>query len=157
MALSAKQKVFVEAYLRLWNATKAAKEARYAHPGQQGHRLLKNVEIQEAIQARIEELKLSADEVLLRLGEQARAEYSVYVEIRDGQAFVDLEAMKRDGKMHLIKGIKETKYGQQIEFYDAQTALVNVGRHHALFTDKTDSRISVDGPIVFLPDTPKSD
>ena len=45
------QATFVLAYVgeAAGNATKAAEIAEYAHPGQQGHRLLKDVEIQAAI------------------------------------------------------------------------------------------------------------
>jgi hypothetical protein len=78
---------------------------------------------------------MSADEVLLRLAEQARGEHGKYLR-PDGA--VDFNAVIADGKGHLIKGIKETKYGLDIEFYDAQTALVHIGKYHGLFTDKLD-------------------
>lgn len=108
--------------------------AEYAHPGQEAYRLLKNDDIQAAIQERLNELRMSADEVLVRLAEQARAAYSRYIEIKDnGSAYVDLGAMQADDKLHLIKAIRETKEGQQIEFYDAQTALVKLGDHHRVF------------------------
>ncbi len=72
MALSNKRKIFVEEYLSTWNASKAARRAKYAHPGAEGHRLLKNAEIQAAIKGRMDTLHLSADEVLLRIGQIAR-------------------------------------------------------------------------------------
>jgi len=56
----------------------------------------------------------------------------------DSRGSVDLETMKLDGKMHLVKKVKPTKYGLEVEFHDAQTALVNIGRHHKLFTDGLD-------------------
>jgi hypothetical protein len=74
---------------------------------------------------------MSANEVLDRLAEQARAAYSAYLTV-DG---VDLQRMVDDGKAHLIKGIKDTQYGRVIEFHDAQTALVTIGKHHKLWTD----------------------
>lgn len=46
-----RQRKFVEAYEG--NATEAARAAGYAHPGQQGERLLKNVEIAQAIRDRV--------------------------------------------------------------------------------------------------------
>lgn len=60
-------------------------------------------------------------------------------------AYVDLDAMRRDDMMHLVKGIKHTKEGLQVEFYDAQSALQLIGKHHALFTDRTENH--VDGKI----------
>jgi phage terminase small subunit len=144
VALSNKQQIFVEEYLTTWNATEAARRARYAHPNVQGSRLLVNISIAEEIKARISERTMGPDEVLLRLGEQARSEYAAYI-MRDGT--VDMESLVRDGKAHLIKGIKETAHGRTIEFYDGQAALVHIGRHHKLFTDKVEASGPDDGPI----------
>lgn len=135
MALSDKQQVFVEAYLSTWNATEAARRAEYAKPGQQGHRLLKNVEIAEEIQNRIADKAMTADEVLVRLAEQARNEHGKYI---TATGIVNLPQLIADGKGHLIKGIKETQYGKNIEFYDAQAALVHLGKHHGLFKDSVE-------------------
>lgn len=140
MALTNKQRTFIEEYLTTWNATEAARRAGYAHPNVVGPENLVKLGIAEEIQRRIAEKTMSADEALTRLAEQARAEYAAYL-LADGS--VDLGAMKRDGKMHLIKAIKPTKYGKAVEFYDAQTALINIGRHHGLFTDK----VNVDGQL----------
>jgi phage terminase small subunit len=135
MALSAKQSAFVEEYLRCWNATDAY-QAIYPKSSRDGARasaarLLANVSIAEEIQRRVDERAMSANEVLDRLAEQARAAYSAYLTV-DG---VDLQRMVDDGKAHLIKGIKDTQYGRVIEFHDAQTALVTIGKHHKLWTD----------------------
>ncbi len=43
------------------------------------------------------------------------------------------EAIRANG--HLIKSITNTKYGPRIELYDGQTARIQLGRHHGLFTD----------------------
>lgn len=132
MALTPKQQAFVETYLATWNASEAARRAEYAKPGQQGHRLLKNVEVKEEIKRRLADVTMTADEVLVRLAEQARAAQSAYLR-PDG---VDLESLIRDGKAHLIKAIKRTQFGDNIEFHDAQAALVHIGKHHGLFADK---------------------
>lgn len=55
-------------------------------------------------------------------------------------AYVDLDAMRRDDMMHLVKGIKRTRDGLQVEFYDAQAALQLIGKHHALFMDRSEVR-----------------
>jgi phage terminase small subunit len=136
MALSAKQQVFVEEYLRTWNATMAAIAAGYSEKAARvtGHRLLTNANIAE-IERRVAEKAMSANEVLLRLAEQARGEHGKYI---SATGVVNLPQLIADGKGHLVKGIKETKWGRNIEFYDAQAALVQIGKHHGLFTEKLD-------------------
>lgn len=135
MALNDKQTAFVEEYLTTWNATDAARKAGYAHPNQQGPRLLVNVGVAEEIKARLADKVMTADEVLVRLAEQARGEQGKYISARGA---VNLPKLIADGKAHLIKGIKETQFGKVIEFYDAQAALVHIGKHHGLFTEKID-------------------
>lgn len=131
MALNDKRRVFVEEYLATWNATEAARRAGYAFPNVEGARLLVNDSIAQEIKQRIADKAMTADEVLVRLAEQARAEQSAYLTERG----IDLAALIRSGKGHLVKGIKETKYGRDIEFYDAQAALVHIGKHHRIFAD----------------------
>lgn len=183
MPLTVKQQVFVDNYLTTYNATEAAVRAGYSEKTaySQGARLLKNVEISTAIDERLSESAMRADEVLRRLAEQARSEHARYIVTKprldmiqmalekkadlipavidehgdidiaqmalDGvlelyapyiinATYVDLDAMRRDDMMHLVKGVKNTKEGLQVEFYDAQSALQLIGKHHALFTDK---------------------
>lgn len=135
MALSNKQRVFIEAYLESWNATQAAIEAGYSPKSARviGHENLTKPDIAVEIQRRIAERTMTADEVLVRLAEQARAEYSAYL-TPDGT--VDFARLIADGKGHLVKGIKETAQGRNIEFHDAQAALVQIGKHHKLFTEQ---------------------
>jgi hypothetical protein len=133
VALTKKRLAFAEFYLKEWNATKAADLAHFAHPGSQGHRLLKNVEIQEYIQRRLTELTMGADEVLIRLAEQARASSGQFI---DDKGKIDWAKVKEQG--HLIKGISQTSRGDRIELYDAQSALALIGKHHALFTERVE-------------------
>lgn len=77
MALNAKQRLFVAAYLQDRNATASAKVAGYskktAHA--QGHSLLKHPEIKKAINAGVEKqfkkLDITADRILARIAEFA--------------------------------------------------------------------------------------
>jgi phage terminase small subunit len=139
VALSAKQKAFINEYLSDFNATRAAQRAGYGGDENTlavtGSRLLRIDKVAEAIAARMQEKAMGADEVLRRLAEQARAEYSAYL-TPDGT--VDFARLIGDGKGHLVKGIKETVQGRNIEFHDAQAALVQIGKHHKLFTDKVE-------------------
>jgi hypothetical protein len=75
MGINAKQKVFVEHYLRSWNATQAALAAEYSERSARaiGCELLTNLDIKAAVAQRLEELTMSPAEVLTRLTEHARA------------------------------------------------------------------------------------
>jgi len=55
-----------------------------------------------------------------------------------GMSRYRLEKLKKDGYSHLIKRIKQTTTGIDIESYDQHKALVDVGKHHELFTDNYD-------------------
>lgn len=86
--------------------------------------------------------EMSAREVIARLSQQAKAEYGRYFDydpIR-GEVRCDLEKLLKDGLGHLIKKVGYERTGsdsavQVVEFYDAHTALVDVGRYHGLFKD----------------------
>lgn len=78
MGLNAKQRCFVEEFIKLKNATLAAQAAGYAHPNTQGPRLLVNVGIAAAIaSAQAEQTKrtnIDADYVVQRLAIEAERE-----------------------------------------------------------------------------------
>lgn len=134
--LSDKQRAFVEHYVRTWNATEAARLAGYTGSdpslGVTGHRLLKNANVKAALDQRLTELTMSPAEILTRLTEQARADMGDF--LTDGA--LDLEKAKQRGKLHLVKTYRVTRAGLSIELYDAQAALVHLGRKHGLFVDK---------------------
>jgi phage terminase small subunit len=145
---------FVNEYLKDFNATQAAMRAGYSEKTaySQGSRLLKNVEIADAIKKRLDDAAMESNEVLMRLAEQARGLYSLYFIVEkmvdldeDGDEItivnrlgVNYEQLIADGMGHLVKSVSYNKDGglTKIEFYDAQAALVQIGRHHKLFTDK---------------------
>lgn len=133
--LSVMQRRFLVEYLIHGNASKAAESAGYSYPDRQGWRLRQNDQIRAAIDEFFHAQEMTAAEVVARLSQQAKAEYADYIN-PDGT--VDLAQLKLDGRMHLVKKITQSQYGPQVEFYDAHTALVDVGRVHGIFTDKTD-------------------
>lgn len=83
MALTTKQRAFVEHYLTCWNASEAARRAGYAgsRANQAGQEYLSKPDIQAAIQARLAELKMGADEVLTRLSDHARGTMEDFLQI----------------------------------------------------------------------------
>lgn len=134
--LTDKQRAFVEHYLVCWNASEAARRAHYTGKANVvGPRLLANVSIQAAIQTRLAELKMSADEVLVRLADHARGSMDDFLDINGD---IDLSIARANGKLHLLKSRSVTKEGERIELYDAQAALALLGKHHKLFTDVTE-------------------
>lgn len=150
MALRDKQAAFVNEYLIDFNATRAAQRAGYTGNentlGVTGHDLLRNPKIAEVIRMRLNEAAMSADEVLMRLAAQGRADMGPWL-TDDGE--IDIAAMKRDRATHLIHKVKRTERSgetpaggtwnqvtTEVELHPAQNALVQLGKHHKLFTDQ---------------------
>lgn len=138
MALSNKRQAFVEEYLRTWNATEAARRANYAQPHVQGSRLLENVGIRAEISARLAEKAVSADEVIVRIGEHARGTMADFLDIaEDGSARIDLRKAELAGKLHLIKSFSDSpRTGVKIDLYDAQAALGLLAKAHGAFIER---------------------
>lgn len=151
MAISAKQKAFIDEYLRCWNATdayqvaypKSSRDAARANAA----RLIANDSISAEIKARVTERAMSANEVLDRLAEQARADYKDFLDVAPN-GDIALDMAKAEGKTHLIKRVtqrrtvrttKDTQIDEtvlSVELHDAQAALVTIGKHHKLWTDQ---------------------
>lgn len=156
VALSKKQKAFVEHYLTCFNATAAARRAGYSErtARQQGSRLLMKVDIRAEIDDRLNALQMQADEVLTRLTAQARGSMGDFITV-DGRGAVNinLTAARDKSSLHLVKKIrkvtKRSKTGNEttveIELYDAQAALTQLARIHGLNND----RVQVDWRVEF--------
>ena len=73
--MTPKQKIFLQEYLLDLNATRAARDAGFAHPNVQGSQILAKPHIKkrlaEAILERSERLKLDADWVVSQLEKEA--------------------------------------------------------------------------------------
>lgn len=152
MALSPKHQAFVDAYLQSFNATDAYsivyQPKSRASAAVNGHKLLRNTKIADAISIRLQEKAMGADEVLMRLADTARSDLGPYMS-DDGE--VDIAAMKKAGKTHLIRKIERTvrtgtsKDGgtwehvtAKIELHDAKDAQKLIGQHHRLFADRVE-------------------
>ncbi len=157
--LNKKQKLFVENYLRLWQAAPAARAAGYKDSKsiyEVARRLLRKPEIQAEISRRVAEVTMSANEVLLRLADQARGNFRPFVKIsEDGFVYFDFSNPEAADHLHLVKKI-ETKRtrrvegrGQdaeawedewvRVELVDSRAALALLARHHKLLTDRVDT------------------
>jgi hypothetical protein len=144
---------FVNAYLgpARFNATKAAwligfrnKTTVRVH----GHRLYTHVNVQAEIARRLEAEVMDRHEVMARLREQVQTGLTAlrdcFVTQKDGRRTLDLDKVHRLGYGHLIRKITPTKYGDSVEMYDGQTALIRLGMKHGLFADKLITAEDVD-------------
>lgn len=157
-SLSPKRRRFIEAYLETWNASEAARRAGYkTRANSAGQQLMSNPDIRAAIDLRLQQTTMQANEILKRLDQQGKNEAAAYIQ-PDGE--VDLPRLIADGKSHLIKGIKYDRRGKMmVEFYDAQAALIQLGRAQRVFVDQ----VAVNGQLdqvtvnVYLPDNGRAD
>ena len=153
MALSIKHQRFVEEYLQNSNATDAYQTV---YPGvnrttaaSNGWRLLRNARIAEAIQARLDQAAMPADEVLSRITDHARADIDDFLNA-DGS--FDLTKARRGKRTALLKKLKTKTTTRTVgemevqtvevefELHDAQAALVHLGKYHKLFIDRSENR-----------------
>lgn len=150
-SLPLRRRRFVEAYLQTWNASEAARRAGFTgRPNAAGERLMCDLRIKAAIAARLKQSAMQADEVLMRLTQQASNAGAEYIR-EDGS--IDLPGLIRDGKSHLIKGIKYNRQGKMVvEFYDAQAALALIGKAQRMFVEQVDMTQHMDQVCVYIPD-----
>jgi hypothetical protein len=143
--LTGKQQAFVEHYLTCWNAAKAARLAGYSKKTARviGPENLSKPAIREAIDARLKEMALGADEVIARLSQYATGSLAEFISIRketmkDGKerevGYIDLAKIKRSSRAHLVKKLNLKE--MSIELHDAHAALRDLGRYHKLFVDR---------------------
>jgi len=134
-----RQRVFVEEYLKCWNASEAARRAGYSEKGlrQTAHKLLTRADISAEITQHLKELQIGADEVLVRLTEQARGSMADFINPKTGT--IDLVKAEKAGKLQLIKSFRRSTGKTRmvsVELYDAQAALVQLGKHLKLFSEE---------------------
>lgn len=138
--LADKERRFVEEYTVDFNAAAAARRAGYSEKTakQIGHIVLHKPHIAEAIQERLDELAMTADEALVRLAAWGRAEdiESIITIDEDGNWDLDLRRAKEEGKLYLIKRLSYDRRGNpRVEVYDAMEAVKQIARTHGLFRD----------------------
>lgn len=139
-------------------------KSSYESARRDASRLLTNADIAAEIQQRITENAMSADEVLARLGDHARGSMGDFVQVIDNKPMVDFQSASDNDRLHLVKKLKTktrtyVKSGDEdsesfvnevdveFELYDAQSALEKLGKHHKLFTDKTEIGGDPENPI----------
>ena len=134
--LTDKQRIWVDEYLKCWNATEAARLAGYENPRHSGYENSTKPYIQAEISKRLSASAMSAGEVLERLGNQGRFDPAELWVLGEEGVRPNWGAIRSGKYAGLIKSIKQTRDGWQIECYDGQRAIELIGKHHGLFTDK---------------------
>lgn len=157
MALTAKQRRFVDEYLIDLNATQAAIRAGYSAKtaNEQGARLLANVSVQALLTERIKDrerrTEITQDKVIAELAKIGFADIRKAVQwgpelrvvdqetgetaIANGVSLVDSEKIDSDTAA-AISEISQTAQGVKVKLHDKRAALVDIGRHLGMFKDR---------------------
>lgn len=133
-----KQRRFVQEYLKDLNATQAAKRAGYSGKTAYsiGQRLLKNVEIKQAIEKGLDrqqrQAEITQDRVLQELAAIAFASGADYASIISGVVMMnDTEELTEEQKAAIVS-IKQTKEGVEVKLADKMRALELLAKHLGL-------------------------
>jgi phage terminase small subunit len=146
--------VFIEEYLRCFNATEAALKAGYSKRSAYaiGSENLKKLEIKTEIDRRIEERAMKADEVLDRLAQFGRSDIGEFATLEAGAELADHPQSRVVKKFK--KTVITTKDGDlieniELELYDAMSALQLIGKHLGLFKENIDHTGSIEIKVVY--------
>ncbi|WP_269497811.1 terminase small subunit [Castellaniella sp. S9] len=170
MALTAKQRRFVEEYLIDLNATQAAVRAGYSKKtaASIGEENLRKPEISKAVQAaqaeRSKRTEITQDMVLKELAKIGFADIRKVV--RWGNTEIRLNDGADEGLVEIYHGlaltaadeidddtaaaiaeISQGKEGLKVKFHDKKGALVDIGRHLGMFKDRIEHTGAAGGPI----------
>ncbi len=154
MKLNERQARFADEYIIDLNATQAAIRAGYSKKTaySQGQRLLKNVEIKQMIDKRLEEKKekliMKQDEILIRLSEQARRQATDFqVVLTEKPSFDDKgNFLGIERKPEIVEVPTQNK--------DAIKAMELLGKRYTMWTDK--QQVENITPV-FVEDVPEDD
>lgn len=173
--LSAKHAAFVdELFLNNMNQTQAYLRV-YRKPDEKGkysardtsicRRLASETmtkpDVRAAVESRLQETTMRANEVLFRLTQMARADHLPFIRFSDnGSVFFDFSHPDARQYFYLIKKIKTKRTRRtegrgenaeewedewvEVELHDAQSALDKLGRYYKLFDNKPQAVLNID-------------
>lgn len=134
--LTPKQERFVNEYLVDLNATAAAKRAGYKDPNI-GRQLITKNNVSAAIQERRAklrgELEITQEKVIQELAKVAFANGTMYAQVTGGTVVLTETDQLTEDQRAAISGIKEGKYGIEVNTYDKVRALELLGKHLGVF------------------------
>ena len=163
MALTAKQRRFVDEYLIDLNATQAAIRSGYSPrtANEQAARMLAKVSIHayvsDRMKAREKRTEITQDRVLRELEKIGFADIRKAVRwgdsvpvtnpetgevlIASGISLVPSDELD-DGTAAAVAEVSQTAQGLKIKMLDKRAALVDIGRHLGMFTDKVEATVT---------------
>jgi phage terminase small subunit len=158
MKLTEKQKRFVEEYLIDLNATQAAIRAGYSEKraSEIGYQQLQKTTVQEAIQKAMDErskrTEITADKVLNELAHIAFDDIKNYLSFKpdeDSKHRVSIDIKDSDTiDTRNISEVSIGKDGFKFKLYCKDHALVNLGKHLKLFTERREIEGNIGVTIV---------
>lgn len=172
--LTRKQQIFIDAYLRSFNATQAAKLAGYSEKTaySMGWENLRKPEIKAAIDARLDEVHMSADEALKLQADIARGDMGEFLDTEGIGFTLDLKEAKQQGLTRLIKKVKQRTtvfiakkpseedrevHELEIELYPADTAQERILKIHGKLKGDSPTINFIKGYANVSPDEWKND
>ena len=104
--LTNKQRVFIDEYLKCFNASRAATLAGYSEKTaySSGQRLLKDVDIKAEVDERLTASRMSSDEALNRLTDIGRGDIG---DLIDDNGLLDIRIAREKNMTKLIRKIKQ--------------------------------------------------
>lgn len=159
--LNYRQRKFVCYYLGACNGNgvESAKKAGYLNPPADSERLLNHPIVRAAINAKLEEAAMDADEVLARISDQASVDIAEFLDEYEHQTGVDPDTgepicesrlkfnfakAKARGKTHLVKKIKVLPDGSvEFELHDSAAALDRLAKVHGLYRERIDIHAAI--------------
>ena len=140
-----KQDLFVKEYLKDLNGTQAYIRAGYKAKDENtaavnASKLLRNAKVQEKIQAAMKErekrTEITQDRVLKEIANLAFTDRTGIVNLKNNSLIIkNFDELSPEQKA-CISGVKETKHGIEVTFYNKEKALEMLGRHLGMFTEK---------------------
>lgn len=147
MGLSKKTQQFCQIYVSNgFNGAKAAIGAGYAERSarQTASRLLTNDDIKEEIARLLTDQVMSREQALAAMSDMARADIDDFITVPGTFPYIDLQKARDLGKTHLIKRVKvRGDGGMEIELYDRQAAVRDIGKHHGLWKDGIEIKVDI--------------
>lgn len=144
--LTPKQKRFVQEYLIDSNATQAAIRSGYSKKtaSEQASRLLTNVKVSAAVKKGTAKLaagaKVTAESVIAEMAKIGFSNMQDYMDLSDPEhPKTDLTKLTRDQASVISEVIYERRGCERrlkLKLHDKQNALVNLGKHLGLFSER---------------------
>ena len=127
--LTRKQQVFIDEYLKCFNASEAARRAGYSEKTAYsiGQENLNKPELKAIIDARLAEIHMSADEALQIMEQQARADIGTFFRLVEEWTFFPLPTYDILGAKEVVDDADEKNPKTRISYFC---------RHVVLDTDK---------------------